>query len=71
MNGKYKAFCMEFRVDGSLKRVRGGSMPSDAGHFYNDKEWGFGGCVMAKDETQAESLIRQEVEKRRLNKTPE
>jgi hypothetical protein len=65
---KYKSFCMEFRVDGSLKKVRGGALPSDTGHFYDDKEFGFGGCVMAKDEKQAKKTIREEVLRRRVSK---
>jgi hypothetical protein len=55
---------MEFRTDGTLKKVREEGKESDAGHFY-DNEFGFGGCVRARNEIEAEKLIREEVEKRR------
>jgi hypothetical protein len=61
---KYRVYCMEFRIDGTLKKIREEGKESDAGHFY-DNESGFGGCVMARDEASAEKLIREEVEKRR------
>jgi hypothetical protein len=64
----YKVFCMEFRTDGTLKKICGEGREKDAGCFYDEDEWGFGGCVAARDETHAEELIREEIEKRRKNK---
>ena len=68
---RYQPFCIEFRTDGSVSRVRSGSGVSDVGHFYDDPKWGFGGCVMARNEEHAESEIRNEINKRRLSQTLE
>ena len=67
MKRKYEIYWLEFRADGSLKKVQiRPESRKTTGDLYDDPVYGFGGSVLANSVESAEKAIREQIIQLRL-----